>query len=101
MIASPEDARAEFRIRVRGQVSARVVRMFPGFVAEDDGATTVMTGPVEDQVALYALLERLRTLGLELIDLAPAARDEAVGRASVALIGQEAEGSCPPHGLVP
>jgi hypothetical protein len=39
---------------------------------------TVLHGPVQDQAALYSLLDRIQSLGLELVELRrlPASADE-------------------------
>lgn len=63
-----------YRIQVRGRVSPRVARLFPGFDADPHDTVTDLVGPVEDQAALFAVLERARDLGLELVAVAPADR---------------------------
>lgn len=54
-------------IRVQGQISERWSEWLEGLTIrhiEPDG--TVLTGPVEDQAALYGLIAKLRDLGLPL-----------------------------------
>jgi hypothetical protein len=60
-----------YRIQVRGRVSPRVSRLFPGFDAQPRDTATDLVGPVEDQAALFAVMQRARDLGLELIAVVP------------------------------
>ena len=60
-----------YRIRVRGRLSPRVVRMFPGFEAEPGDAITDLVGSVEDQAQLYGVLEQIRSFGLTLVEATP------------------------------
>lgn len=70
-----------YQIRVRGHVDARRLRQFAAVKIEhtSDGETTII-GEQFDQAALYALLSRIRDLGLELLALqicsAPTASDD-------------------------
>jgi len=67
-----------YRIEVRDPVSARVASAFAplGLAAEEGGR--VLVGDLEDQAAVFAALERLRSLGLELVALEPAGRHPGV-----------------------
>jgi hypothetical protein len=59
---------ATYRIVVAGQIDASWSDWFDGLtVAPQPSGTTVMTGPVRDQAALYGLLERFRDIGLTLL----------------------------------
>lgn len=62
-----------YEIRVKGQLSARLLKAFPGFTArllpEGD---TLLTGRIPDPAALYGLFSRLRDLGLVLVSANPA-----------------------------
>jgi hypothetical protein len=40
-------------------------------------AVTTLRGPVDDQAALFGLLERVRALGLELVEVRPLDGDAA------------------------
>ena len=69
-------------IRVRGHLDERWSRWFDGVaITLAAGGDTVITGVALDQAALYAILNRLRDLGLELISvqrmLAPDKTDPA------------------------
>jgi hypothetical protein len=67
-----------YRIEVRDPVSARVASAFAplGLAAEDGGR--VLVGDLEDQAAVFAALERLRSLGLQLVALEPVGRTGSV-----------------------
>ena len=68
--ASTEDHREPgcYEIRLKGYLDARWASWFEGlsFTHASDG-TTILTGPVVDQAALYGLLRKVRDLGLPLI----------------------------------
>ena len=59
-------------IRVKGQIGDRWSEWIDGltirYVEPDE---TVLTGPVEDQAALYGLIAKLRDLGLPLSAVNP------------------------------
>jgi hypothetical protein len=56
-----------YRIVVRGRLSERFSTAFAGMSLEPGDGTTTLSGPVEDQSQLFGLLERVRSLGLELV----------------------------------
>ena len=68
--ASPEDHHEPgcYEIRLKGHLDARWTDWFEGlsFTQESDG-TTILSGPVVDQAALYGLLRKVRDLGLPLL----------------------------------
>ena|SRR5690349_10547257 len=57
-----------YEIRLKGHLHARWANSFEdlSFTHASDG-TTILTGPVVDQAALYGLLRKVRDLGLPLI----------------------------------
>ena len=57
-----------YEIRIAGHLRPRWSEWFAGFTVtlEPDG-TTLLSGPVVDQAALYGLLRRVRDTGLTLI----------------------------------
>ena len=57
-----------YEIRVTGALGPAAREAFAGMVVEVEPATTVLTGDL-DQAALHALLDRVRALGLELVDV--------------------------------
>ena len=59
-----------YQIRVKGHLDNSWSEWFEGLsmTHEEDG-TTVLTGPVADQPALYGLLTKIRDLGLPLVSV--------------------------------
>jgi hypothetical protein len=59
-----------YEIRLKGHLDARWTDWFEGlsFTHESDG-TTILSGPVVDQAALYGLLRKVRDLGLPLVSV--------------------------------
>jgi hypothetical protein len=60
---------ASYEIRVRGRVSGPVLERLEGMHGEPGAVETVLRGPVRDQAELHGLLDRVKTLGLELVEL--------------------------------
>jgi hypothetical protein len=58
-----------YEIRVRGRVSEAALSSFEGMDAEEAPAETILHGPVTDQAGLHGLLDRIQSLGLELIEV--------------------------------
>jgi hypothetical protein len=56
-----------YRITVAGRLSAKLEAAFDGLSATPSAAGTVLRGDIADQAALFAVLERIESLGLELI----------------------------------
>jgi hypothetical protein len=59
-----------YEIRIRGQVSEAVLHTFDPL--DSDTSTqveTVLHGPIRDQAELHGLLNRLQSLGLELLEV--------------------------------
>ena len=59
----------DYEIRIRGRVSDSLLASFEGLDAEFEPAATVLHGTDLDQAALHGVLERLRLLGLELVEV--------------------------------
>ena len=59
-----------YEIRLKGHLDARWANSFEGLnlTHESDG-TTMLSGPVVDQAALYGLLRKVRDLGLPLVSV--------------------------------
>ena len=59
-----------YAIRLRGYLSDRRISRFEGFTATllPDGET-LLTGPVVDQAALHGILNRIRDMGVDLIEV--------------------------------
>ena len=57
-----------YEIRVKGHLNARWADWFDGLtLTQESDGTTVLSGSVADQAALYGLLGKVRDLGLPLI----------------------------------
>jgi hypothetical protein len=59
-------AEATYELRLRGPLSTRTIDTFQEM---DMRLDTILSCVVVDQAALHGLLERIRDLGLELIDV--------------------------------
>jgi hypothetical protein len=60
---------ARYEIRVRGRVSRAMLERLEGMQGQPGGVETVLRGRVRDQAELHGLLDRVKTLGLELVEL--------------------------------
>jgi len=70
-VAAMESARNTYRIVVRGRLSERLGSAFAGMALEPQDGTTALVGVVADQSHLFGLLERVQSLGLELLRVEP------------------------------
>ena len=59
----------DYEIRIRGRVSDSLLASFDGLDADFEPAETVLRGTNLDQSALHGVLERVRALGLELVEI--------------------------------
>ncbi len=64
----PTEARYEFRIRGRVGSAILLALEEQGMHADVEPVETVLHGPVADQAALQGMLNRITSLGLELIE---------------------------------
>ena len=63
---------ASYEIRVKGRLTDSLMAVFEGMQASVEPVEpveTVIHGPVQDQAALYGLLDRIQALGLELVEV--------------------------------
>jgi hypothetical protein len=58
-----------YEIRIKGRLTDSMLAAFEGLTATVEPGETVLQGPVQDQAALYGLLERVQSLGLELVEV--------------------------------
>ncbi len=58
---------ARYEIRVAGQLDELAVKAFAGLDVSTQGGVTTITGEF-DQAALHGVLERIRSLGLDLLE---------------------------------
>ena len=63
-----------YQITVAGRLSATLLGAFDGMTARPSAAGTVLCGEIADQSALFGVLDRIESLGLELVDVRPVAR---------------------------
>jgi hypothetical protein len=61
--------RQAYEIRVRGHLGPRMRRAFEALSAQPEGEDTLLRGVLSDQAALYGVIARLETLGLELVEI--------------------------------
>ena len=76
-----------YEITVRGRLGAALIGAFDGLTAAPSGADTVISGPIVDQAALYGVLARVESLGLELLDVRARRPPVAGARPSPSLLG--------------
>ena len=62
-------AGGDYEIRIKGRLSDSLLATFEGLTATVQPVETVLYGPVQDQAALYGLLDRIQSLGLELVEI--------------------------------
>jgi hypothetical protein len=60
-------AGGDYEIRIKGRLSDRLLAAFEGLTTTVQPVETVLHGPVQDPGALYGLLDRIQSLGLELV----------------------------------
>jgi hypothetical protein len=58
-----------YEIRVRGSLGETLRSAFPALRARGQGDSTVLTGVLADQSALYGTLAECEALGLELLEV--------------------------------
>ena len=56
-----------YRIKLKGRLDKQWTDWFEGLTITYEDDTTILTGPVADQAALYGLLIRIRDLNLPLL----------------------------------
>ena len=58
-----------YEIRIRGRVSPAVLQTFDQLESDVARVETILHGPIRDQAELHGVLDRLQSLGLELIEV--------------------------------
>ncbi|GHD54360.1 hypothetical protein ACIP3D_10710 [Streptomyces longwoodensis] len=58
-----------YEIRVEGQVSETLAKVFPELDHVMVSGQTLLYGPVVDEAHLYGLLARFRSLGLRVVEM--------------------------------
>jgi hypothetical protein len=59
----------DYEIRIKGRLSDSLCGAFEDFTASVKPAETIMCGELRDQSELHGVLERIQSLGLELIEV--------------------------------
>jgi hypothetical protein len=62
-------AAPEYEFRIRGRLSEALLDRFDMLQPGMERVETILHGPVSDQAELHGILERVQTLGLELIEV--------------------------------
>jgi len=69
-----------YQVRIKGHLGRQWSDWFGGLtITLEDSGDTLLTGPVADQAALHGLLRKVRDLGMPLISVNHAGRDETDG----------------------
>ncbi|HEU5228025.1 MAG TPA: ABC transporter ATP-binding protein [Ktedonobacteraceae bacterium] len=63
--------RAAYQIRIKGQITNQAIDLPQGLSCEQEDDETLLTGTIEDQQALYTLLNQLRAQDLPLLSVTP------------------------------
>ena len=58
-----------YEIRIKGRLSDSLMAAFEGLTATVEPVETVLHGPLQDQSSLHRLLDRIQSLGLELVEI--------------------------------
>lgn len=66
-----------FEIRVRGRLSERVRAAFPGMDVVEVPAQTVISGWSRDEDEVHGVLDRIQSLGLQVVSLEQTAGERA------------------------
>lgn len=60
---------SSYEIRVRGPVSRALLERLEGLTGELCPVETILRGPIRDQAELHGLLDRIKALDLELVEV--------------------------------
>ena len=72
-----------YRIVVRSELTDRYASAFEGMEMETKNGQTILTGEVKDQPHLFGILDRLNSLGLELLSVQAFSEEDAHPSAEV------------------
>jgi hypothetical protein len=62
-------AATKYQFRIRGRLSEPLLERFDMLESENERTETLLYGPVRDQAELHGIIERVQSLGLELIEV--------------------------------
>lgn len=77
-------AATRYRLVLEGELSARHTTLFEGMQVTSESGVTVVTGTIQDQAQLHGLLDKIASVGITLVSLAPEDDEEPF-----ALVGPE------------
>ena len=64
-----EERMDQYEFRVRGRVTPPLLARFEGLQSQVEPVETVLHGPLADQAALHGVIDLVRALGLELVQV--------------------------------
>jgi len=62
-------AASKYEFRIRGRLSDPLLARFENLERDAERVETVLHGPIRDQAELHGIIERVQSLGLELIEV--------------------------------
>jgi hypothetical protein len=65
----PDDGAPKYEFRIRGRMSATVLARFDTLESDEERVETILHGRVRDQAELHGIIERVQSLGLELVEV--------------------------------
>ena len=65
-----------YRLVLEGELGPRYAALFEGMQVTSVGGETVVVGTIEDQAQLHGLLDRIASLGIKIVSLAPASAED-------------------------
>jgi hypothetical protein len=69
-------AATRYRLVLAGELSPRYATVFEGMQVTSESGETVVVGTIQDQAQLHGLLDRIASLGITIVSLAPANGEE-------------------------
>jgi hypothetical protein len=78
-----------YQISVRGRLTEHLGSAFAGMTIEPGAGQTALVGEIRDQSHLYGILDRVRSLGLELVSVGPFRSDQAGDHNLAARVGTQ------------
>jgi hypothetical protein len=60
---------SKYEFRIRGRLSEPLLESFDSLQSDVEPVETVLHGPVRDQAELHGIIERVQSLGLELVEV--------------------------------
>ena len=62
-------AASKYEFRIRGRLSDPVLERFDMLERDVERVETILHGPIRDQAELHGIIERVQSLGLELVEV--------------------------------